>query len=363
MTDEGNRFGQFSARAGTGRRTFLGVALGAGIGAALSACSSSQGGTSTGKASGGGAASGNRLFMTPKWTGFPYYEAARKGAQRAADELKDKFTYAGADHPDSSQQVTTLQDFVTQQAQGIMLAAIDGDAVAPSLKQARAKGIKVVTFDADAAVDARDLFCNQLTYPLAASTMLDAALANHPSGGKIAFVAASPTSPNHKAQIKIMRELIKSKAKYQVFTPLAQNYYANDDDAKSYQVAVNLMQANPDLKYIVSPSAVSTPAAARAIVATKNSGKVYATGFALPSAMKQYLRDGSNKAFALWDPEELGYITAYATHLLIAGKLTTKKGATFTAGKSGTYTVGDNGEVPYNKPIIFTRRNIDQYNF
>jgi rhamnose transport system substrate-binding protein len=343
------------------RRGFLGAAAGA-LTLAVSACSATQTGAGN-TASGGTAAAGQRLFMNPKWTGFPYYEKARQGAQKAADELKGKFTYAGAAQPDVSQQVTTLQNFVTQQAQGIMLAAIDGNAVAPTLKTARAQGVKVVTYDADAATDARDLFCNQLTYPLAATTMLDAALANDPSGGKIAFVAASPTSPNHTAQVALMRQQISSNPKYKGLLALPTTFYANDDDSTSYQVATNLMQANPDLKYIVSPSAVSTPAGARAIVAAKASGRVFATGFALPSAMKQFILDGSNKAFALWDPEELGYLAAYATHLLITGELKATKGSTFTAGSAGTYTVGDNGEVPYNKPIMFTAKNIDQYNF
>ena len=90
--------------------------------------------------------------------------------------------------------------------------------------------------------------------------------------------------------------------------------YAEDDDAKSYDVAVNLMQAHPDLKVIISSSAVSAPAAARAIQATGKAGQVFATGFALPNSIKSYLEDGSQKAFALWDPQELGYVAAQMAH-------------------------------------------------
>jgi ABC-type sugar transport system substrate-binding protein len=38
--------------------------------------------------------------------------------------------------------------------------------------------------------------------------------------------------------------------------------YANDDDAKSYDVAINLIRAHPDLKAIISSSVVRAPAAA-----------------------------------------------------------------------------------------------------
>jgi len=234
--------------------------------------------------------------------------------------------------------------------------------VAPVLKQARENGVVVTTFDADAAADARDMFVNQMSYKQAAQTLLDVALLNAPEGGEIAFVAASPTSPNHSAHIKFMKEFIETDPKYQVFK-VVDTQYANDDDAKSYEVAINLMQAHPNLKVIVSSSAVSAPAGARAVVASGNAGKVFSTGFALPGAIKAYLDDGSHKAFALWNPYELGYVATYATHLKLAGKLDIKPGATFEAGKAGTYTVGEGGEIVYGKPMIFTKENVDKAGF
>lgn len=307
--------------------------------------------------------SGFKIMMTPKWTGFPYFELTGEGAKAAAKELGDTLIYAGADHADVSLQVETLTNFVTQKPDAIILAAIDLNAVAPVLKQARKKGIVVTTYDADAAVAARDMFVNQLSYEQAAKVMLDCALINVPAGGEIAFIAASPTSPNHMAHIKIMTELTKSDPKYKVFK-VVDTQFAGDDDAKSYDVSVNLMQAHPNLKVIISSSAVSAPAAARAIEASGRVGKVYATGFALPSAIKRYLENGSQKAFAFWDPWELGYVAAYETHMKLAGKFDpSKPGATVTAGKAGTFTAGKDGEVVYGKPLVFTKETVGKYNF
>jgi rhamnose transport system substrate-binding protein len=221
----------------------------------------------------------------------------------------------------------------------------------------------VATYDADAAVAARDMFVNQLSYEQAAKVMLDCALIDVPEGGEIAFIAASPTSPNHMAHIRIMTELAKTDPKYQVFKPV-DTQFANDDDAKSYDVSVNLMQAHPNLKVIISSSAVSAPSAARAIEASGHVGKVYATGFALPSAIKRYLENDSEKAFAFWDPTELGYVAAYETHQVLAGKFDPSKvGATVTVPKVGTFTAGKDGEVVYGKPLIFTKETVGKYNF
>ena len=307
--------------------------------------------------------SGFKIMMTPKWTGFPYFELTGEGAKAAAKELGDTVIYAGADHADVSLQVETLTNFVTQKPDAIILAAIDLNAVAPVLKQARKKGIVVTSYDADAAVAARDMFVNQLSYEQAAKVMLDCALIDVPTGGEIAFIAASPTSPNHMAHIKIMTELTKTDPKYKVFK-VVDTQFAGDDDAKSYDVSVNLMQAHPNLKVIISSSAVSAPAAARAIEASGRVGKVYATGFALPSAIKRYLENGSQKAFAFWDPWELGYVAAYATHMKLAGKFDpSKPGAKITAGKAGTFTAGKDGEVVYGKPLVFTKETVGKYNF
>lgn len=309
------------------------------------------------------------LFMTPKWTGFPYFELAAKGGKDAATDLGDKFTYAGADHSDPLLQVQTIQNFLQQSPDAIILASIDQTTDLPVLTQALQKGVKVVTFDADTGADARNVFCNQLTYEQAAKLILDTCLVDDPSGGPVAFVAATPTTANHKAHIDNMKRLIQTDPKYQVFKAL-ETVYANDDDAKSYDVAVNLMQAHPDLKFIASSSAVSCPAAARAIEATGHVGKVYSGGFALPSAIKKYLVDGSQKAFGLWDPYELGYMATYVAHLLLTGELKLASGSLhptsgtqFTAGKVGQYTVGDNGESVYGKGLIFTKDNIDKYTF
>ena len=301
--------------------------------------------------------------MAPKFTGLAYFEVAKEGGQQAADDLGFDFQYIGSDQPDTTAQIATLTNAIPQQPDAMVVSAIDGDAVAPALKQARQQGIKVVTYDADAAADARDLFVNQLSYELAAQTMLDAALIDSPEGGLVAFISASPTAPNHTAHVKIMKELIDTDPKYQVFTYVDTVQFAGDDATKSQEIALNLMQTYPDLKVMISSSAVSAPAAQQAIVNAGKQGQVYSTGFALPSSVKDFLKDGSAKAFALWDPIELGKLATIVAYQLVTGEITTDEGQTIDAGDLGEFTVGANGEVNYDKPIIFTADNIDDYDY
>lgn len=341
-----------------GRRLLGVAAVAVAAGLALTGCT-----TTAPETAGGGDSDAIKIFMAPKFTGLAYFEVARVGGEEAGEELGFDFQYIGSDKPEATEQIATLTNAIPQKPSALVVSAIDGDAVAPALKQAREAGIAVVTYDADAAVDARDLFVNQMSYELAAQTMLDAALLDSPEGGLVAFISASPTAPNHTAHVKIMKELIDTDPKYQVFDYIDTVQFAGDDATKSQEIALNLIQANPDLKVIISSSAVSAPAAQQAIVNAGKQGQVFATGFALPSSVRDFLKDGSAKAFALWDPAELGYIATVAAYQLATGEITAEEGQVIDAGKAGTYTVGKDGEVLYDKPLMFTADNIDDYDF
>ncbi len=328
----------------------------------LAACSSTPPTTSSDN-TGAKKAGDVKIFMAPKFTGLAYFEVAKDGGQEAAKDLGFQFKYIGSDKPEATEQIATLTNAIPQKPDALVVSAIDQDAVAPALKQAMKSGIKVVTYDADAATDARDLFVNQLSYKLAAETMLKAAKLDSPDGGLVAFISASPTAANHAAHVKFMKELIDTDPEYKDFKYIDTVQFAGDDAKKSQDIALNLIQAHPDLKVIISSSAVSAPAAEQAIVNAGLQNKVYATGFALPSSVKDFIKNGDAKAFAMWDPAELGYVATAAAFQLATGKITSAEGQVVDAGKHGKYTVGKDGEVDYNKPLIFTKDNIDNYNF
>ena len=114
--------------------------------------------------------------------------------------------------------------------------------------------------------------------------------------------------------------------------------YGDDDDQKSFQETQGLLQAYPNLKGIISPTTVGIAAAARYLSGSKYKGKVALTGLGTPNQMRQYVKDGTVKEFALWNPAELGYLAAYAAAALASGQITGAEGETFKAGKLGERT-------------------------
>jgi rhamnose transport system substrate-binding protein len=139
--------------------------------------------------------------------------------------------------------------------------------------------------------------------------------------------------------------------------------YGNDDDQKSFQEAQGLLQSYPNLKVIVSPTTVGIAAASRYVSSSNYKGKVAITGLGLPNQMRKYVKDGTVKEFALWNPADIGYLAAYAGAAMASGQITGKEGDKFKAGKLGDYTVGANGEIVLGPPTVFNAENIDKFNF
>ena len=109
-------------------------------------------------------------------------------------------------------------------------------------------------------------------------------------------------------------------------------------------------------------SCTASPAS-RYVSSSNFKGKVQITGLGLPNQMREYVKDGTVKKFALWNPADIGYLAAFAGANMASGKITGAEGEKFTAGKLGEYTVGAAGEIVLGPPTEFTAENIDQFNF
>ena len=316
-----------------------------------------------GSATGGGGTNGAKLDIAflPKAINNPYFDSAAVGGKKAAAELKGTFKQVGPSQANAADQVPFIQTLTQQQVSAIVVSANDPNALAPALKQAQSKGIKVVSYDSDVATDARSIFVNQASTEDIGRTEVQVLGAQLNYTGDIAILSATSTATNQNAWIDFMKQEL-SLPKY-ANMKLVKIAYGNDDDQTSYNQTQALVQAYPNLKGIISPTTVGIAAAARYLGANNLSGKIALTGLGTPNGLRKYVKDNTIKQFELWDVGHLGYLAYYAAAALVQGKVTGKQGDTFTAGTLGSYTVGANGVVLLGKPTVFDASNIDQFNF
>jgi rhamnose transport system substrate-binding protein len=323
---------------------------------------SGNGGASAG-ASGGGIKSDLKIAFLPKQVNNPYFDTSdNKGGKVAVEEFKGKYSETGPSEASPSAQVSYINTLSQQGTNVIVVSANDKDAICGALNEARQGGAKVVTYDSDTNPSCRDLFINQATTDgIAKSQIKLISDAIGPDGGEIAILSATANATNQNAWIAGMKTEL-AKPEYSKLK-LVDTVYGNDDDQKSFQEAQGLLAKHPNLKGIISPTTVGVAAAARYLSGSTYKGKVQLTGLGTPNQMKSFVKDGTVKAFALWNPADLGYLAAYAGAALASGLITGKQGEKFTAGKLGEYTIGADATVVLGDPFTFNAGNVDQFNF
>ncbi|AYY12619.1 rhamnose ABC transporter substrate-binding protein [Actinobacteria bacterium YIM 96077] len=306
--------------------------------------------------------SGLSLAMLPKSVNNPYFETSSEAAAEVVDELGGDYEYTGPSDATASSQVSYINTVSQQGTDVILLSANDPNALCSSLEQARAAGTVVVTFDSDVDADCRDAFVSQVDDDAVGETLIEMAAEQIGGSGTVAILSATANATNQNAWIDVIEEQIETNPDY-ADIELAGVAYGDDEDEKSFQETQGLLQANPDLDAIISPTTVGIAAAARYLSSSDQQGEVALTGLGTPNQMREYVEDGTVTEFALWDPGELGELAVYTGAAIASNIITGAEGETFTAGDLGEYTVGEDGVVTLGPPARFNAENIDDYDF
>jgi rhamnose transport system substrate-binding protein len=308
--------------------------------------------------------SGQTFYFIPKDTLNPYEVIADRGGKLALTKIGSKQIVSSGTQDTAAAQQPSIQAAIQSHANGIVIAANDPQAVCPALKQAMAQGIKVITFDSDA--NCRQLFINQADTETIGRSQIKLLGKLMGYKGQFAILSAASTATNQNAWIKYMKLELKKPAYKNM--KLVKTYYGNDNPAQSLQATESMLQAYPNLKGIESPTTVGISSAAQYLSnKPQYKGKIVLTGLGLPSQMKKYVHNGTVKKFALWNPEDLGYLAGYAIASLASDDIKGKVGETFTAGKLGKYKIvkGPDGrpQVILGPPFVFDIHNVDKFKF
>jgi rhamnose transport system substrate-binding protein len=327
----------------------------------LASCGGGGSSSSTGSTPNATSSSSSSLTIAflPKQINNPYFDTAASGGKEAATALSGQFQQVGPSSANAAAQVPFITTLTEQHVGAIVISGDDPNAVAPALKQAMSQGVKVVSYDADVAIDARMVFVNQADSEQIGRSEVDLLAKQINSTGQFAILSAASTAANQNTWIGYMKDELKKYPNME----LVKIAYGNDDDQTSFNDTLALLQQYPNLKGIISPTTVGIAAAGRALESVKKGGTVALTGLGTPNQLRQYVKDGTIKAFELWNPADLGYLAYYVAALLIQGKIHGNSGDTFMAGKLGNYTIKSNHVVLLGPPTVFDNSNIDKFNF
>ncbi|MBP7204182.1 MAG: substrate-binding domain-containing protein [Propionivibrio sp.] len=301
------------------------------------------------------------IIDVPKLIGIGYFNATAKGVAEGAKDLGN--VTAKTDGPTKANiddQITMIDNYITSGVNGILFAANDPVAIAPVLKKAMSKGIHVVGYDSNSSVDAREWFVNQASFNGVAKALMDNLASQIGEDGAFAIVTSTFTTP---VQARWIAEMAAYTEKCHPKMKWLETVEAQEDNILSFNQANTLMNKHgKTLKGLIGMTSVATPAAAEAITQTNKCGQIAVTGLALPNSMKPYVNKGCVKSVVLWNPSDLGYAATQVLRAAIDGTL--KPGATSVkAGKLGELQIVNGSEVLLGSPTVFTKDNINQFDF
>jgi rhamnose transport system substrate-binding protein len=308
---------------------------------------------------GAGDRSGKRTLIgvMPKAKGDPYFISCRVGAEEAAKKLDVDMIWDGPTGLDAAKQNEVVEGWITRGVQAISVSVENAPGISTVLRKARARGIKVMTWDADAEPDARDYFISQATPEDIGNTLVDEAARLIGNSGQIAIITGALSAANQNLWISFMRQRIATEhPNLQLVTVRP----SDDDRDKAFSETQTLLKVYPQLKAVIGISAPAVPGMGEAI---KQSGTldVKVLGLSLPNLCKPYVHGGYIQAVVLWDTRKLGYLAVAAPAALVRKKLEKGQSVLEVPGLGELKIQGT--DIILGKPVIFRKDNIDRYNF
>ena len=272
-------------------------------------------------------------------------------------------------YPDSYQardQVILVKELMREGVKSIAIAASDEHALTPVLKEAREKGIAVVTLDSDTEPAGRDIFVSPVQPEELGADLVSAVAQNCGYEGQWAILPSETQSANQSEWIRAMqRELEKTEYKDMRLVNIV---YGEDEYEEAVDKTRELISAYPKLKVICSPTTVGIVAAAEVICDYGLQARVKVVGLGLPSDMEKYIGSGPSDVcpvMYLWNPEELGRLAASLSVSLMKQEITLEEGEEYHTEDGRTFRIeaeADGGlKVTAGEPLKLDGTNIDKW--
>ncbi len=307
------------------RATILGVLIVAALATAL-AVGCQRGG-------GGGEGGGPRIGLSISTLNNPFFVTLRNGAQDAAKKEGAELIVADAQN-DAATQQDDVQNFVTQQADAILVNPVDSEAIVPAIQAANQADIPVLALDRGAA--GGEIATLIASDNVQGGRMAGEELIRLVGSGPVAQLEGIPGASPTRDRGQGFEEVINAQGDVE----LVASQTANFDRAEGLNVTQNILQSNPGIKGIFAQNDEMALGAVRAL-GDRAGGAVKVVGFDAIEDALQAIQGGKMNATIAQQPGKIGSL-----------------------GVENAVKVIDGESVPENIPVevkLVTKENVSEF--
>jgi rhamnose transport system permease protein len=163
---------------------------------------------------------------------------------------------------DPAKQNEVVEAWITRGVDVIAVSVENEVAISTVLRKARQRGIKVLTWDADAQKDARDFFINQATPQGIGYTLVDEVARILGGKGEFAIITASLSAANQNQWIKHIQARLAEKhpgLKLIAIQP------SEGDRDRAFSETQTVLKVHRGVRLIMAIAAPAVPGAAEAV--------------------------------------------------------------------------------------------------
>ena len=247
------------------------------------------------------------IAVVPMGTSHVYWKAVEAGARQACKELGIDMTWKGPlKENDRAQQIAIVEQFVSENKSGIVIAPLDDTALKRPIDAAMAKKIPVVIIDSALKGEpGTDFVSFVATDNHAGGKMAAEELLKLLNGkGKVILIRGQEGTASTTAREEGFLEEIKKHPDIQI---LLDNRYAGNTAAEAQTTVMNLMDKIRQADGMFCPNEGTTFGTLLALRQAHLAGKIKLVGFDTSPALIEGVKKGEIMAVVAQHPKKMAY--------------------------------------------------------
>ncbi|MHC4617330.1 MAG: ABC transporter substrate-binding protein [Planctomycetota bacterium] len=245
-----------------------------------------------------------RIAVIPKGTTHIFWQAVRRGAEKAGEEAGVRIFWNGPEREsDRERQKQIIEDFIVQRVSGIVLAPNDSKALVPSVEKVFSRNIPCVIIDSAIDTDKIVSFAATDNYKggVIAARRMEEILGGRGKVIVVKYVPGSASTTNRE------NGFIDTIEKESSGIELVDMKYGMDTVETALQATEDLLMKNAELDGLYACNASTSVGALQALRSQGRAGRIKMVGFDAEKALVDGLQEGIIDSLVVQNPYQMGY--------------------------------------------------------